>query len=45
MSMLLQGFEGGEDLDEKKLPEIDYSYLNGLRGIGALCVYFDHFRF
>ena len=44
-------FEGGDKTDEKieedALKPIraryDYSYMDGLRGIGALSVYFQHF--
>ena len=31
--------------EQRPLKEINYESLNGLRGVGALCVYFQHFMF
>jgi len=37
--------EGGksESKEKPKLESLNYAYLNGLRGIGAMSVYFYHF--
>ena len=46
----LLNYEGGNDTviieDEKPkvLEPIDYEFMNGLRGIGAFCVYLCHFH-
>jgi hypothetical protein len=42
----LLNYEGGtEDVEKPKVLEpIDYEFLNGLRGIGAFCVYLCHFH-
>jgi hypothetical protein len=38
-------FEGGADEPAPpKLEEIDYSFLNGLRGVGSFSVYLCHFH-